>query len=228
MPESLKFAAAALILAATVAGGYDHVVERAPAGPSAIAPREVDGSFELAWDSGNPSWLITWRSGGGTWVGNDFDVSTVKTYPYIRKVRLYSTPSWPNGSWDGFYLAVYSFAGSVPGSMMWPTGGRGRFVTGTTSAYGWQDFTVNWALPSGVRRFVAAVEQFFNYPNCDAHMVDDNASFLDHSWAYYQGNWHPLTNKTGYYNLMLRVVVDDEHNPAVEPAAVGRIKAFYY
>jgi hypothetical protein len=78
VPESLKFAAAVLILAAT-AGAHDHVVEHAAGGPSAIAPREADGTLTLKWDSGNPSWLITWRSGGGTWVGNDFDISTVKT-----------------------------------------------------------------------------------------------------------------------------------------------------
>jgi hypothetical protein len=226
--ERFRIVATALILAAAAAGAYDHVVNPAGAGPAANAPREADGTRALAWDSGNPSWLIAWRGGEGTWVANDFDVSTVKTFPYIRKVRFYSTPSWPNGSWDGCYLAIYSFSGSVPGSIMWPTAGKARFVTGTSSSYAWQDFTVNWALPDGVRRFVAALDQYFNYPNCDPHMVDDNVSFLGHSWAYYQGNWHPLTNKTGYYNLMLRVVVDNDHNPAVGPASAGRIKALFY
>jgi hypothetical protein len=224
--EVTAIAAAALTI--TVAGAADHVVERAAAGPAAAAPRGCDGTLELQWDSGKPSWLITWRSGAGVWVGNDFDISTVKTYPYLRKVRLYSTPTWPNGSWDGFYLAVYSFAGGVPGSMMWPAGGRGKYVRGTTTGYGWQNFDVGWALPSGVRRFAAAVEQFYDYPNCDPHLVDDNPTFRKHSWAYYQGNWHPLSNKTGYYNLMLRVIVDDDHNPGVAPATVGRVKALYY
>jgi hypothetical protein len=224
--EVTAIAAAALTI--TVAGAADHVVERAPAGPAAAAPRGRDGTLELQWDSGKPSWLITWRSGAGVWVGNDFDVSTVKTYPYIQKVRFYSTPTWPNGSWDGFYLAVYSFAGGVPGSMMWPAGGRGKYVRGTTTGYEWQNFNVGWTLPSGVRKFVAAVEQFYDYPNCDPHLVDDNATFRKHSWTYYQGNWHPLSNKTGYYNLMLRVIVDDDHNPGVAPATVGRVKALYY
>ena len=226
MREVAAIAAAALTI--TVAGAADHVVERAPADPAVAAPRGRDGMLELQWDSGKPSWLITWRSGAGVWVGNDFDVSTVKTYPYIQKVRFYSTPTWPNGSWEGFYLAVYSFAGSVPGSMMWPAGGRGKYVRGTTTGYGWQNFDVGWALPSGVRKFVAAVEQFYDYPNCDPHLVDDNATFRKHSWAYYQGNWNPLSNKTGYYNLMLRVIVDDDHNPGVAPATVGRVKALYY
>lgn len=221
-------AIAAAALTAVVTGAADHIVERAPADPAIVAPRGCDGARELKWDSGQPSWLIAWRSGAGTWVGNDFDISTVKTYPYVRKVRLYSTPTWPNGSWDGFYLAVYSFAGGVPGSMMWPAGGRGKYVRGSTPSYGWQEFNVNWALPAGVRKLVAAVEQFYDYPKCDPHIVDDNQTFRKHSWTYYQGNWHLLTNKTGYYNLMLRVVVDDEHNPGVEPVALGRVKALYY
>lgn len=228
MSDWRKIVVAAAALAATVAGGADHVAVRAPASPSVITPRGPDGTLELAWDTGTPSWLITWRAGEGTWVGNDFDISTVKTYPYIRKVRVYSTPTWPNSTWDGFYLAVYSVAGNVPGSVMWPPGGRGRFFQGTTSAYAWQNFDVNWSLPAGVRRFVPAVEQYFDYPNCDPHLVDDNATFRGHSWAYYQGNWHPLTNKTGYYNLMLRVVVDNNHNPGVDPVTVGRVKALYY
>ncbi len=220
-------AVAAAAWAVGVAGAADHALARAP-GPPAAAPGERDGTLELKWDSGGASWLIAWLSGAGVWVGNDFDISTVKTYPYVEKVRLYSTPTWPNGSWDGFYLAIYSFAGNVPGSIMWPGGGRGRFVRGTTNGYGWQAFGVNWALPSGVRKFAAAVEQFYDYPNCDPHIVDDNPTFRQHSWAYYQGSWNPLTNKTGYYNLMLRVIVDNDHNPAVEPASVGRVKALYY
>jgi hypothetical protein len=212
---------------ALAAGAADQVVEPATPGAAKVPARGRDGTFELKWDSGTASWLIAWRSGAGTWVGNDFDVSTVKTYPHIRTIRVYSTPTWPNGSWEGFYIGIYAFAGGVPGSMMWPPGGRGKYVKGTTSGYGWQIFTVDWNLPSGVRKFAPALEQFYDFPNCDPHLVDDNATFRKHSWAYYQGNWHPLTNTTGYYNLMLRVVVDDEHNPGVAPTTVGRIRALY-
>lgn len=215
-------------MAAAAAGAADHVAAPAPYDAPPANPPGRDGTLELKWDSGKASWLIAWRSGAGTWVGNDFDVATVKTYPFIRAIHVYSTPTWPNGTWDGFYLGVYAFTGGVPASMMWPPGGRGRYVKGTTSGYGWQVFAVNWSLPSGSRAFVPAVEQFYDYPNCDPHLVDDNATFRQHSWAYYQGNWHPLTNITGYYNLMLRVVVDNEHNPGVAPATVGRVKALYY
>lgn len=229
MPPGRKFyVATAAALFATMAAAADHVAERAPADAAGASPPGRDGTLELTWDSGKASWLIAWRSGAGTRVGNDFDVATLKTYPHVRTIRVYSSPAWPNGTWDGFYIGVYALAGGVPASMMWPPGGRGRYVKGTTSSYGWQIFAVDWTLPSGVRKFVPAVEQYYDFPNCDPHVVDDNATFRKHSWAYYQGNWHPLTNKTGYYNLMLRVVVDDEHNPGVAPATVGRVKALYY
>ena len=221
----------AVTAAALLAGeGYaaDLAAGRGTFGPPNVASPGRDTTRELRWDSGTASWLVAWYSGAGSWVGNDFDISTIKTYPFVRTVRVYSYPAWPNRSWDGCRIGIYSFARGVPGAMIWPTSGQGKFVKGNMPGYGWNDFAVNWALPRGVRTFLPAVEQFYNYPNCDAHAVDNNRSFLRHSWAYHQGVWQPNSNEFGYYNVMLRVVMDDEHNPGVAPTSIGRIKAFYY
>ncbi len=60
--------------------------------------------------------------------------------------------------------------------------------------------------------------------------MDNNPTFLGHSWLYFEGTWSPLTEISitdPYFNLMLRVVVDNEHNPGVEPSSMGRVKALY-
>ena len=137
-------------------------------------------------------------------------------------MRVYSGPAWPNGRWDGFRLGIYSFT-SVPGSLLWGP----KSVIGTTTSYGWNDFSVGWTLPASNTAFVGAVEQYYNYPNMDPHIVDNNLTFLRHSWLYYGGSWGPNTNSTGYYNLMLRVIVNND-TAAVSPTSVGRVKALFY
>jgi hypothetical protein len=211
-------------LLALVAGAWaaDMAVDKAPPELSNNGPAN-DATVELSWDSGSSSYGIAWYTGAGTWVGNDFNISTVKSYPYIRTMRIFTYPNWPNGAWDGFRVGVYSFSGGVPGSLLWgpewyvPTGGQG-----------WKDIDVGWLLPSGVKAFVPAMEQYYNYPNCDPHLVDNNPTFLNHSWVYYGGTWSPNSNSTPYYNIMLRVIVDNENNPAVAPSSIGRVKALYF
>jgi len=203
------------------AWGADVVVERAPCAGPAIASPTYDGTLELKWDSGTSGWLIAWYTGSGSWVGNDFNISTISGYRAIESMRVYSGPAWPNGRWDGFRLGIYGFT-SVPGSLLWGP----KFVVGTTSSYGWNDFRVGWTLPASYEAFIAAVEQYYAYPNNDPHVVDNNPTFLRHSWLYYAGTWGPLTNSTGYYNLMLRVIVSSD-TLGVAPASLGRIKGLY-
>jgi hypothetical protein len=214
----------ALTLTAAAAGGAYDVV--APAGPATAARvPELDGSRVLRWDNGSPNSFIAWHTGGGAWVGNDFDISTLASYNRVKRIWLYSTPAWPNSRWDGWRLGIFAFAGGVPGSLIWGP----KFDRGTTGGYGWNYGDVYWVLPGGVLSFVAAMNQYYNYPNCDPFAVDDNATFRGHSWVYYDGDWTFLsTNADPYRNLMLRVAVDDEQNPEVAPGSWGRLKALYY
>jgi hypothetical protein len=219
-----NFALVAGLVALIAAGAWaaDMVVEKAPPATTIGESPNYDATVELKWDSGATSWLIVWYTGAGAWVANDFDISTVKTYPHIQNIKMYCYMAWPNGRWDGFRLGVYSFPGGVPGSLIWGP----EFVMPT--ATGWNNFSVDWTLPSGLKKFLPAMEQFYNYPNCDPHVVDNVPGNSGHSWLYYGGNWGPLTNGTGYYNLMLRVIMDNEHNPGVTPTSVGRVKALYF
>ena len=221
-----NFALVAGLVALIAAGAWaaDMAVEKAPPATSIEESPNYDATVELKWDSGASSWLIVWYTGAGAWVANDFDISTVKTYPHIQTMRIYSGPAWPNGSWDGFRIGVYSFPGGVPGSLIWGP----EFVVGTSTAYAWNDFSVDWTLPSGLKKFLPAMEQYYNWPNCDPHIVDSVPGNKGHSWLYYGGTWGPLTNGTGYYNLMLRVIMDNDHNPGIAPTSVGRVKALYY
>lgn len=200
------------------AWGADLVVERVPAAPEPTGP---DATKELKWDSGAGSWYLTWYTGEDSWVGNDFDISTISTYRAINVIRAYSNGLWPNGRWDGFRVGIYDFSGSVPGSLLW-----GPVLRVPSGPSGWKDYPVGWVLPASYNKFVAAIEQYFDRPNCDPYTVDNNLIFLRHSWQYYEGRWGAHEGYQGYRNLMLRVVVDE--TVAITPGSLGRVKALYH
>ena len=225
---------AALILL-SVAGAWpaDVVAGGGPfcfkvAAPTALEPAAFDGTRELKWDSGIGKWIVVWYTGKDSWIGNDFDISTVETYSDIKTYRTQSH-LWPNGRWDGFRIGIYAMAGGVPGSMMWPTSGNPKFVMPTGTWYGWKDFDVNWVLP-GAKEFLAAQEQFYDFPSPggDPFLIDDNPTFLGHSWMCDGAGWRPFEHQvtTPYRNLMIRVIV--EETLAIAPTSLGRVKALYY
>lgn len=218
----------ALAMSLTVMGvggalGADVVVEGGASPPRAVAASETDDQLELKWDSGTHRWNMAWYTGADTWVGNDFNLSTISTYRAIEKVRFYSRSNWPNIGWDGFRVAIYDFKGAVPGSLLWGP----KFVV-PTGATGWKEFSVGWTLPSGVDKFVAGQEQFYNYPNCEPFLLDNNPTFLRHSWRYVSGLWRPMSSSVDpYRNLMIRVIVNNA-TLALTPTSIGRVKALYY
>ncbi len=197
--------------------------------PGWTAPTPSDqASTELAWDNGTRRWSIAWYTGADSWVGNEFDVSSMRTGNVrLLKFKFYTRDTWPNQQWDGFRIAVYNFQGGVPGSMMWPTSGDPKFFKPSgLSGHVWVETGINWTSPSD--KFMPCEEQFYNYPNCDPFSVDTNETFLGHSWKYYDG-WAPLsTSGDPYRNLMLRVWVEMGPFPSVEPTSIGRVKALYY
>lgn len=227
----MKKFALVISLVACVAGGAwaaDVAFDRAQAMPTMSEPTGYDNTVELSWDSGMGRWWLAWYTGADTWVGNDFDVSTVKTYGGLKTMRVQLRYNWPNTQWDGGRIAVFAFGGGVPGSIMWPTSGSPLFVL-PTGATGWKDFDVTWVLP-GTKKFMAGWEQFYNHPGCDPFLIDNNPTFMGHTWMYLQGSWAPFeaSNIAPYRNLMLRMVVDNEQNPAVSPSSIGRVKALYF
>jgi hypothetical protein len=216
---------AAVVGLAAAAWGADVAVERAPPSVGVHLWPAYDGELELKWDSGTPAWWIAWSSGLGQWLGNDFDVSTIRKYDGIKTIRVMTRLDWPNEAWDGFRVGVYAF-NRVPGSLMWPTAGKGYFFK-PKGETGWKDVPVNWTLPRGVTAFLAAWEQFYDYPNFDPYGIDDNPTFRRHTWEYWRDQWELFEHGSAYpyQNLMLRVVVSDD--VAVAPTSLGRVKALY-
>jgi hypothetical protein len=207
--------------------GAEYVIY--PEGGTAADPLPYDGEYELKWDSGVPRWLICWYTGAGAWAVNDFDVSTLKSsHVILTRLGVYSQPGWPNGRWDGFRIALYAFR-RVPGPIIWPEGGKPKFVKPSVPK-GWQWFNVNWVLPKSNYSFMAGMEQYYNYPNCDPYCVDDNPTFRGHSWWYYGGGWGSMEPPHWpYMNNMIRVRVETGHTfPGVAPTSIGRVKALYY
>ncbi len=202
--------------------------------PRLAAPTPYDQpALELKWDNGRRRWSVVWYTGAGSWVGNDFDVSTLKTtYAKILKYKYYTYGAWPNGRWDGMRFAFYEFVGGVPASMLWPAGGRAYFFKPKAGIQGhiWVEFDVNWTCPS--RAFVAAQEQFYNHPNCDPFSLDHNATFMEHSWQFFGGRWTPFQSEPNigpYRNVMIRVRLEPGLEfPGVSPSSIGRVKALYY
>jgi hypothetical protein len=221
--KNLVVVFAALIAAAAAAWATDVVVAPAAPAVSRVSADEYDAALELKYDTGTQRYFTLWYSGAGVWAGNDFDISALSAYRAITRVRVYSRPDWPNGRWDGFRVGIYAFAGSQPGSLLW---GPTYFKPTRTNA-GWCNCSVNWTLPLANKAFVAAFEQYYNFPNADPFALDDNPTFEGHSWQYYGGTWRLLTGYGGYRNLMLRVVVNNL-TVNVTPTSVGRVKALYY
>ncbi|NIT37184.1 MAG: hypothetical protein GTN49_11935 [candidate division Zixibacteria bacterium] len=228
--------AAALVVCAG-ARAADVIVDGGP-GPAAPALAAAmpfyQATMELAWDNGQRRWSVVWYTGAQSWVGNDFNVSTLKTkYTKILKYKYYTRGAWPNGRWDGMRFAFYNFVGGVPASMLWPTSGNPYFFKPSAGIEGhiWVEFDVNWNCPTPA--FVAAQEQFYNNPNCDPFSVDLNPTNLKHSWQYYNARWALLEldfpGAGPYRNLMVRVWVEPGIEfPGVAPSSIGRVKALYY
>ena len=176
---------------------------------------------ELKWDNGDCLMLEYWPKGAGKWWGNDFDISTLKTFSRIKGIKLVSAMDWPNHAWDGFRLGVFDFSANIPGRLLWPESGTPKFVIGTGGPGPvWCEFAVSWNLPSGHRKFVAAMEQFYDVPNCDIMGYDSYQGVPEHSW-YKLSIWY----RVRFYNLMIRVFVEEVD--AVAPASLGRVKALY-
>jgi hypothetical protein len=226
--RSIASLAALICIGVVGAQSADSIVDGAPSHFSVASPAGTDATLELAWDNGTRSWNVSWIEARDIWVGNDFDVGTISGYRAISTYKFYTQGLWPNGRWDGVRLGFFNFAGGVPGSMLWPTSGGGYFFKPNAPIYGhiWVECIIDWTCPAF--KFVAAQEQFYNYPNNDPFAVDNNPTFLEHSWRYMPGRWQPMTSAVDpYRNVMVRVVVNDE-TVDVSPTSLGRVKALYY
>jgi hypothetical protein len=228
--KGLRLSAAALLCAAAV-WAADAEVDGGPAAFSASGAAGRDATMELKWDNGQRRWTLVWLPGyEDTWVGNEFDVSTLKwARAVILKFKFYTRGAWPNQGWDGVRLGFYGVVGGVPGSMLWPTSGGGYFFKPNAPIQGhiWVECDINWTCPA--TRFVAAEEQYYRYPNCDPFSLDNSTTSTGYSWMRSKGAWSrfEVESVLPYRTLMIRVLVEED-TAAVTPTSLGRVKALYY
>jgi hypothetical protein len=213
MGTKATFVLAMAALAATAAEGADLSYEPGP-DVSYAEPNEITEQV-LRWDNGTLGSVLA-QFVAGTWIGNGFDCSTI-AMSNIKCFRIRSSGEWPNSRWDGFNVGVFDFRNGVPGARIWGP----RFVTGAGRGYPWCEFGVNWTLPKGIRKFVAAMGQRYNYPDVDPYCLDTGPA-LRRIWTYSQGIWRPYESES---NLMFRVVLQGDIG--VEPTSIGRVKALY-
>jgi hypothetical protein len=215
--------ALAVVVLGSGAGAVDPVVARAGEPALPLAPYSYDDTLELKYDSGVALWWQIWVSGEGHWLGYDFDISTISSYAIVQAIKVQSRGDWPNSAWDGFRLGVYAFSGGLPGSLLW-----GPTYVVPTGTIGWKEFSVDWVLPYGVTKFVAAQEQYNNYPSCEPYAIDNNPTAVGHPWVLSGGTWTSFYNSetAPYRNLMIRVIMAS--TSGVAPQSLGRVKALYH
>ena len=211
-----------MVFAAAFTWGADYAFDSADASWALSELQGNDGELELGIDSGWPSYLWVFNTGACSAAGNYFNISTISAYRYIKEIKVFTSAEWPNTAWEGFDFWIHTWNGSVPGSILW--GPRFRVPSGGT---GWKSCPVNWNFAEGFGyEFVAAAEQCYNYPNCDAFAVDDNPNFMSRSWQLDWLTWSLLEGRYGYRNMMLRVLVAND--VGVAPMSLGRVKALYF
>jgi hypothetical protein len=210
-------------LCAGVAWPADLAFDPGPVGAVAPGGDETDAGLELKYDTGTRSYLNVSFYGEDHWYGCDFDISQFSEYRGVTRIRVFSDPGWPQPGWDGFNVAIFEFVGTVPGSVLWGP----KFIKPRRTTPGWVRCKVNWTLPAGNDRFVAAMEQYYDYPECDCFATDDNLTASGHSWQYVEDSWAYFGGNYGYKNIMLRVVVDNV-TVRMTPTSLGRIKGLYY
>jgi hypothetical protein len=188
------------------------------------------GQVELKYDSGIPYVIVAFNNGADMWVGNDFNTSDHSSgYPRIDSIRWYCYDAWPPPpGFDGSYLAIYNFTNGAPGSMIWPTDSNPMWIV--PSDNGFQDFTVDWRTTT--HTFVAANNQYNDFPYCDPFLTDDNLVDQNHSWVASGSTWQRFKDNDalqettgGYNNLMMRVIITPSSE--IESDSLGGIKAMY-
>jgi len=214
--------AACFVAAATVWGtaSLAAAADLTAGGPA--GPLYARTEYELKWDNGTMGSALSYYTGYGTWMGNDFNVSTLKsTHGYISRIGVALSPQ-PNSIWEGVRLAIFGW----PGGIIWPESGTGYFYRATgVAGMKWVD--VNWVVPSGTTAFCAAVEQYYNYPSNDSVILDTGPS-QGHSWIYYAGSWATLTSYGYNANLMVRLGYSPDYSgTGMQPSSLGRVKALY-
>jgi len=161
--------------------------------------------YEFYWDDGvcGGGWL--WYTGSGYWAVQFDEEKTTGQPGTVTSLGAYVFPNWPDFTYQGAILHVFSDSGGLPGEDLADT-----TISGTT----WQWGDVEVDLDSGV--FWVAWQQLGTYPTCDALGFDEGGT--GHSWG--GGDW------INWGDAMLRCYWEGEPTQIVE-STWGLIKTLW-
>jgi hypothetical protein len=141
----------------------------------ALAVGAAADVYEFYWDDGMcaDGWL--WYTGGAYWAVEFDEEKTTGQPGTVTSVGAYVFPNWPDGSYQGADLHVFSDSGGLPGDDL------GYEYVGGGS--GWQWANMDIYVDSGV--FWVAWQQLGSYPTCDALGFDEDGT----GHSYGGGDW---------------------------------------
>jgi len=197
-----------LVAAICVAANTDSV-----ATPRIEAHPQAPEYNEFYWDDGIISSGWVWYTGGNYWAVQFDDEKTGGNAGHVNQVGATTYAGWPDGTFQGAYLHLFSDYGSYPYEDLY----REHLNITEGDVYTWMTVDPPIDLTSGV--FYLAWEQFGNYPATDCMAVDASAG--THNWTGYEGSWGP---DSAYGDFMLRCYWE----PAgVTPSTWGQVKSLY-
>jgi hypothetical protein len=134
-----------------------------------------DGATEFYWDDGTISEGWIWYTSGNYWCVQFNEEKTTGLPGTVTRLGAYTMPNWPDSTFQGADLHVFSDSGGQPGNDL-----DSVFIDGS----GWQWADIDVEVDSGV--FWISWQQIGNYPACDALGFDEDST--GHSWGW-EGGW---------------------------------------
>ncbi|MCX7022294.1 MAG: hypothetical protein NTW26_08515 [bacterium] len=161
--------------------------------------------YEFYWDDGVCGGGWVWYTGGNYWAVQFDEEKTTGQPGTVTSVGAYVFPGWPDGTYQGVNMHVFSDSGGLPGDDL-----GYEFISGP----GWQWASIDVDVDSGV--FWIAWQDIGSYPSCDALGFD--ADGTGHSWG--GGDW------INWGDAMLRCYWEGELTQVVE-STWGLIKTLW-
>lgn len=140
---------------------------------TALALAATAEVYEFYWDDGVFAEGWVWYTGGLYWSVVFDEEKTYGESGTVIELGAYVMPGWPDSTYQGAYLHVFTDIDGLPGEDL-----TRDYIHGP----GWQWVETEVELDEGV--FWVAWEQYGRYPSCDALGFDEEGT--GHSWG---GGW---------------------------------------
>ncbi|MCX7022340.1 MAG: Ig-like domain-containing protein [bacterium] len=186
-------------IAVLVLGAATYPLTLSTTGPPINAHPQPPAEYEFYWDDGIMAQGWIWFTGGNYWAVQFDEVKTGGDADGMVTASGAATwPSWPDSTYQGCYMHVFSDDGGYPYADL------DRTYLGFTDPGSFEWIDADVALSTST--FYIAFEQIGNYPTCDSVCVDAGGG--THNWTGYQGFWGKTTIHGG--DFMLRCYWEGE------------------